>query len=106
MSGMQLGWGEPLSEEGRQQIKRLGGFCHRQPSTVPAGGQTPMGQQQMIRMSGFGLCQRELCPLWLADPGVCLDRAVALDQAARVADAAKHYPLSFQAKNLVPKDGA
>lgn len=44
-------------------LKR-GGFCHRMPLAIPMPVQGPLGQTDMLIISGFGECQKELCPKW------------------------------------------
>jgi hypothetical protein len=67
-----------LPEELRQQIKESGGFCHRLPWTapVPTGGGVVASQGSGIAvMSGFGRCQRTLCPLWDDETDRCKEAA-------------------------------
>jgi hypothetical protein len=86
--GIGVGWSNQLSDGAKEAVRAAGGFCHRQPSVVTlqvqgppsavagANGERLPGAPQMVRMSGFGLCQKDLCPLWSTRENACLDRVV------------------------------
>jgi hypothetical protein len=79
---MKIGYPEPLSPEDILAIKGRGGFCHRAPWNAPTGVQSAISQEMnLLVLNGFGLCQKDLCPMWYAETKVCLERLAALRAA-------------------------
>ena len=97
---MNISHANAVPPEGAQKVLALGGFCHRLPMVAPMPTQGPLGQVDMLVLSGFGQCQKGLCPKW--DGSKCVEAEPAHVERIRMAEMAAED----EAKKDEPAEGS
>ncbi len=96
---MNLTFASELPQEAQNTILERGGFCHRLPLVAPIPVQGALGQPDMVVISAFGMCQKNLCPKW--DGEKCseaeLAHVIRLRNAANDAKAAEATEAEIEA---------
>lgn len=97
---MNISFANIVPPDGVQKTLAAGGFCHRLPMVSPMPVQGPLGQPDMLVLSGFGSCQKALCPKW--DGSRCVEAEPAHVERLRMAEMAAED----EAKKAEPAEGS